>query len=146
MNVGKDIATAFGFPGGSRYAINLPGDVVSSGLPNISSNVQGYAPLGDADYVPLLDQNNTFQYMGSVSWLKGAHSIKFGAGVIRRQVSEGQSSHPRGNAYISSTDPALPGSGNDLAVLLSGLTTQVTRGYTVGARIPLVGALGLYAG
>lgn len=132
VNVGKDIATAFGFPSGSSaYAINLTGDQVSSGLPNISSNIQGYAPLGDADYVPLLDQNNTFQYLGAVSWVHGRHDFKFGAGVIRRQVSEGQSSHPRGNAYISSNDPALPGAGNDLAVLLNGLTTQVTRGYTV---------------
>jgi outer membrane receptor protein involved in Fe transport len=132
VNVGKDIATAFGFPSGSSaYAINLAGDQVSSGLPNISSNIQGYAPLGDADYVPLLDQNNTFQYLGAVSWVRGRHDFKFGAGVIRRQVSEGQSSHPRGNAYISGNDPAFPGAGNDLAVLLNGLTTQVTRGYTV---------------
>jgi Carboxypeptidase regulatory-like domain/TonB dependent receptor len=132
VNVGKEVATAFGFPGGSSaYAVNLPGDPVSSGLPNISSNVQGYAQLGDADYVPLHDQNNSFQYMGSVSWLRGDHSIKFGAGVIRRQGTQAQSSHPRGNATISSTDPALPGAGNDLAVLLSGLATSVTRGYTI---------------
>ncbi|HEY1896657.1 MAG TPA: TonB-dependent receptor [Terracidiphilus sp.] len=132
VNVGKDIATSFGFPGSSSpYAVNLPGDIVSSGLPNISSSIQGYAPLGDADYVPLLDQNNTFQYLGSLSWVKGRHTIKMGAGVIRRQVSEGQSSHPRGNAYISGNDPALPGAGNDLAVLLNGLTTSVSRGYTV---------------
>ena len=69
--------------------------------------------------------------MGSVSWVRGTHNIKIGAGVIRRQVSELQSSHPRGNAYINGSDPALPGSGNDLAVLLNGLTTQVSRGYTV---------------
>lgn len=132
VNIGKGIATAFGFPSGSSpYAINLSGDQVSSGLPNISSSIQGYAPLGDADYVPLLDQNNTFQYLGAVSWVHGRHDFKFGAGVIRRQVSEGQSSHPRGNAYISGNDPALPGAGNDLAVLLNGLATQVSRGYTV---------------
>jgi hypothetical protein len=132
VNVGKEAATAFGFPGGSsQYAVNLSGDTVSSGLPNITSNVQGYAALGDADYVPLHDQNNSFQYMGSVSWLKGAHSIKIGAGVIRRQGTQAQSAHPRGNATISSTDPAIPGAGNDLAVLLSGLATSVTRGYTI---------------
>jgi hypothetical protein len=132
VNVGKEVATAFGFPSGSSpYAINLTGDQVSSGLPNISSSVQGYAALGDADYVPLHDQNNSFQYLGSISWLKGAHSFKMGAGVIRRQGTQAQSSHPRGNAYISSTDPALPGAGNDLAVLLSGLTTSVSRGYTI---------------
>jgi outer membrane receptor protein involved in Fe transport len=133
VNIGKNVASAFGFPSTGNYAINLGSDPVSSGLPNISSNIQGYAPLGDADYVPLLDQNNTFEYLGSVSWLKGRHSFKMGAGVIRRQVSEGQSSHPRGNAYISSDDPSLPGAGNDLAVLLNGLTTQVTRGYTVNS-------------
>ena len=63
--------------------------MVISGLPNITSNVQGYAPLGDADYVPLHDQNN-LPVHGSVSWIKGAHSIKMGAGVIRRQGTQAQ--------------------------------------------------------
>ena len=130
VNVGKEVATTFGFPGSGPYAVNLAGDVVSSGLPNISF-AQPYGALGDADYVPLLDQNNTFQYEGSLSWQKGAHSIKFGASLIRRQVSEGQSSHPRGNASVNSQDPGLEGSGNDLAVLLTGQATSVTRGYTV---------------
>jgi hypothetical protein len=130
VNVGKDVATTFGFPGSGAYAVNLPGDVVSSGLPNISFT-QPYGALGDADYVPLLDQNNSFQYMGALSWLKGAHNIKFGASLIRRQVSEGQSSHPRGNASVNSQDTSLEGAGNDLAVLLTGQATSVTRGYTV---------------
>ncbi len=130
VNVGKDVATTFGFPGSGSYAVNLAGDAVSSGLPNISFT-QPYGALGDADYVPLLDQNNTFQYTGSISWLKGAHSVKFGASLIRRQVSEGQSSHPRGNASINNQDTTLEGTGNDLAVLLTGLATSVTRGYTV---------------
>lgn len=130
VNVGKDVATTFGFPSSGPYAINLPGDVVSSGLPNISFT-QPYGALGDADYVPLLDQNNTFQYMGSLSWFKGSQSIKVGASLIRRQVSEGQSSHPRGNATVNSQDTSLQGSGNDMAVLLTGQATSVTRGYTV---------------
>jgi hypothetical protein len=130
VNVGKEVATTFGFPGSGPNAVNLPGDTVSSGLPNISFT-QPYGALGDADFVPLLDQNNTFQYMGSLSWLKGAHSIKFGASLIRRQASEGQSAHPRGSATVNSQDTALEGSGNDMAVLLTGLATSVTRGYTV---------------
>jgi hypothetical protein len=130
VNVGTSAATTFGFPGSGPYAVNLPGDLVSSGLPNIAFT-QPYGALGDADYVPLLDQNNTFQYMGSVSWLKGSHSIKVGAGLIRRQVSEGQSAHPRGNSSVNSQDPALLGAGNDMAVLLTGLATNVSRGYTV---------------
>jgi outer membrane receptor protein involved in Fe transport len=136
INVGIDAATAFGFPGGSSpYAVNLPGDLVSSGLPNIQFGVQGYSALGDADYVPLHDQNNSFQYLGAVSWIKGAHSFKFGAGVIRRQGTQAQSAHPRGYATVNSNDPTLPGggtagSGNDLAVLLNGLTTSTARSYS----------------
>jgi hypothetical protein len=131
VNAGVDAATTFGFPGGSSaYAINLPGDVVSSGLPNISFT-QPYSALGDADYVPLQDKDNTFQYMGSVSWLKGSHSIKFGANLFRRQVFEGQSSHPRGSSSVDNQDTGLLGTGNDLAVLLTGQAQSVTRAYQV---------------
>jgi hypothetical protein len=132
INVGTDAATAFGFPSGSSaYAINLPNDLVSSGLPNIQFSVQGYSALGDADYVPLHDQNNSFHYTESISWIKGTHSFKFGAGIIRRQGTQAQSAHPRGYAQINSNDPTLPGAGNDLAVLLSGLTTTTARSYSI---------------
>ena len=131
LNVGKEFATQFGFPGtSSPYAINLPGDAVSSGLPNISFT-QPYSSLGDADYVPLLDKDNTFQYVGQVSWLKGPHSLKFGFSIFRRQVLESQSSHPRGNSTVDNQDPDLLGTGNDMAVLLTGQAQSATRGYQV---------------
>ena len=125
VNAGKAVATAFGFPCNATSCVNLPGDVVSSGLPNISFS-QPYGALGDADYVPLLDQNNTFQYMGAVSWLKGAHSLKIGAGLIRRQVSDTQSAHPRGLINIQDSY-----TGNSLGDLLTDQAANVTRSYTV---------------
>jgi hypothetical protein len=144
INVGIAAATAFGFPGGSSaYAVNLPNDLVSSGLPNIQFSSNGYSALGDADYVPLHDQNNSFQYTGALSWIKGLHSFKFGAGIIRRQGTQAQSAHPRGYAQINSLDPNISGGtfvdpntgnkviGNDLAVLLNGLTTTTARSYTI---------------
>ncbi|MGA7522813.1 MAG: TonB-dependent receptor [Acidobacteriaceae bacterium] len=126
VNQGKDISTEFGFPCNAASCVNLPGDSPSSGLLSFSPDSQPYAALGDASYVPLLDQNNTFQYMAAYSLLKGPNSFKFGASLIRRQVSEGQSPNPRGlaNAYGTVT-------GNDLADLLEGYVSQVDRAYTI---------------
>jgi hypothetical protein len=140
VNSGQATADLFGFPAGT---VNVPGDEISSGIPNIAFNSQGYAGLGDADWVPLIDLNNTFQYLGAVSWVRGKHIFKLGAGVLRRQALDIQSGEPRGDASINSLDPNIPGGavynadgsvkhyGNDLAVLLSGLATDITRGYTV---------------
>ena len=126
VNEGKDISTEFGFPCNGTSCVNLPGDQTSSGLLSFWPLSQPYAALGDASYVPLLDQNNTFQYMGSYSLLKGPHSFKFGVSVIRRQVSEGQSPNPRGLATAFGT-----ATGNDLADLLLNYVTEVNRAYTI---------------
>jgi len=39
---------------------------------------------------------NDFQYSGSLIWNRGRHSIKLGAGLIRRQVNRQQSFAGRG--------------------------------------------------
>ncbi len=127
VNSGKATATAFGFPCNAISCVNLPGDVVSSGLPNLNFS-QPYGALGDADYVPLTDLNNTFQYRGSLSWVKGSHSLKFGAGLIRRQALGGQSAHPRGNITIQGNY-----TGNSLGDLLTDQAAEVQRTYTVEA-------------
>src|SRR5260370_33431015 len=43
--------------------------------------------LGDDRFVPILDINNVFQEQGSLAWTKGTHNVKFGAGMIRRQLN-----------------------------------------------------------
>ena len=125
VNAGQAVATTFGFPCTATSCVNLPGDVVSSGLPNLSFS-QPYGALGDADYVPLLDQNNTFQYLGTVSWQRGTHNIKMGGGILRRQVSEGQSAHPRGSINFQTSY-----TGNSLGDLLTDQAANVARNYTV---------------
>lgn len=132
VNQGKAVSTAFGFPCNGTSCVNLPNDVPSSGLMAITFNTDGYSPLGDAAYVPLLDQNNTFQYAGSLSWVKGPHTVKMGGSIIRRQVSEGQSPYPRGfmqdNGDLTTT-PDHPG--NPIADMLSDYASQVQRAYTI---------------
>ena len=125
VNVGKDVATAFGFPCNDTSCVNLPGDITSSGLPNISFS-QPYGALGDADYVPLIELNNTFEYQGTVSWQKGKHSMKMGGGLIRRQAQSAQSAHPRGSINIQDSY-----TGNSLGDLLTNQAANVTRAYTV---------------
>jgi hypothetical protein len=125
VNAGKSVANTFGFPCNSVSCVNVAGDAASMGLPNVNFD-QGYGAMGDADYVPLLDQNNTFQYTGSLSWLKGAHSVKMGAGLIRRQGSVGQSAHPRGQMQFNHNL-----TGNDMGDMLSDYATTVTRVETI---------------
>ena len=121
VNVGKSVATDFGFPS----TVNLPGQVLTSGLPPVSFT-QGYGPLGDAGYVPLQILDNTFQYMGSVMWLKGAHSFKMGAGLLRRQGTYEQSSTARGMITFQASY-----TGNSLGDLLTNQAAQLNRAETV---------------
>jgi hypothetical protein len=119
VNVGQNSANAFGFPCSAGACVNIAGYIATTGLPNVNFN-QGYGGLGDADYVPLLNQNNTFEYVGSLSWLRHGHSVKFGGSAIRRQGSLEQSAHPRGQIFDTGYLSALQTNsiGNSLADML----------------------------
>ena len=93
VNDGKNTATDLGFPCNSISCVNL-GDTQTYGLPRLL--IQGFQELGDAIFVPLLQFDNTFQYSGALTWTKGAHNVKFGASLIRRQFSIVQSASARG--------------------------------------------------
>ena len=125
VNVGKSVATDFGYPCTPTNCVNLPGDVLTSGLPPVSFT-QGYSPMGDAGFIPLQILDNTFQYMGSVSWLKGAHSLKMGGGLIRRQGTYVQSVSARGSITFQASY-----TGNSLGDLLTNQAAQLTRAETV---------------
>src|SRR5579863_6019546 len=126
VNQGKSVSTSFGFPCTAISCVNLPSDNPSSGLMAWTANADGYSPLGDAAYVPLLDQNNTFQYVGALSWIKGNHSVKMGGSLIRRQVSEGQSPFPRG--FMQDNGDLT---GNPIGDMLSDYASQVQRSNTL---------------
>ena len=57
----------------------------NSGIPAI--NVPGFADMGDSDiFQPQIRKNNTFQFTDNLVWVKGRHSLKFGADVRRLQL------------------------------------------------------------
>jgi hypothetical protein len=133
VNGGNDVATQIGFPCTEQSCINLPGNNATAGLPMIYIIGSPYQSLGDTIFLPLTTIDNSFIYNGSLSWVHGAHSFKFGGGVIRRQMAADQSSYPRGlYLLIPGFDAFIPGAtGSAMGDLLTGHMTNVQRGNTL---------------
>ncbi|MBB5342307.1 TonB-dependent receptor [Tunturibacter empetritectus] len=77
------------------------------GQPNVNTPISdstGLAPivvvtgasLGGVLFQPLKDQDNTFQYLGTLTYTHGDHNFKIGGNFIRRQLTSFQSSYPEG--------------------------------------------------
>ena len=55
------------------------------GIPAI--NVPGYADLGDSDiFQPFVRRNHTFQFTDNLVWVRGRHTLKFGADLRRLRL------------------------------------------------------------
>jgi hypothetical protein len=122
-NSGTNAATALGFPNNINY-----GPLDSSGLPLI--NIPNLAPLGDSNFVPIVDVSNTFEENGTVSYTRGAHSLTFGASLIRRQARNVQSSNGVGNINFGLQEDngsTQQDSINNLATFLVGAFTSEGR-------------------
>jgi hypothetical protein len=72
----NDWAAETGFKGGT----NNP---VAAGPPYIA--LTGYLPIGPAYDIPKIWAFNNYQYAATVTWIRGAHSFKFGADALRMQ-------------------------------------------------------------
>jgi len=122
-NSGTNAATALGFPNNINF-----GPLDSSGLPLI--NIPNLAPLGDSNFVPIVDVSNTFEENGTLSYTHGSHSIKFGAALIRRQARNVQSSNGVGNINFGLQEDngaTQQDSINNLATFLVGAFTAEGR-------------------
>ena len=98
LNAGSDAATkALGFPCNSVSCVNF-GPLTASGIPNatVIGPAITYANLGDAVFLPIIYYDTTFQYSGVLTWTKGSQSIRFGASLIRRRATQGQSNSANG--------------------------------------------------
>ncbi len=114
LNYGTAVNTAFGQPG-----INL--DTTTSGLS--PTTIAGLADLGDGAFIPILDIDNTFQEQGALTINRGAHSIKVGAALIRRQATNLQNNYGNGNYGFNAINKDATG----LASLLQGTFNNVQR-------------------
>ena len=114
LNYGEAVNTAFGQPN-----VNL--GVNTSGLS--PATVQNLADLGDGSFIPIKDVDNTFQYQGSITINRGAHNIKIGAALIRRQALNFQNNYGIGSWGFNT----INGDPTGLAALLQGNYFSVQR-------------------
>jgi hypothetical protein len=103
----------------------------TSGMAQISAS-GGYRSMGDGGYIPLITFNNLFQPAGSILWARGAHSIKIGGDLRRRQVAQFQSANGQGSFSFNANftmDPSglVKNSGNSVASLLTGYPASTSR-------------------
>jgi hypothetical protein len=65
--------------------IARPPGATNRGIPAI--NVPGYADLGDSDiFQPFVRRNHTFQFTDNLVWVRGRHTLKFGADLRRLRL------------------------------------------------------------
>ena len=69
-------------------------DRAAWGPPNIS--ITGMASVGCFQYSPSRPKTNTYQYMDTLAWTKGTHSLKVGADVRRSHMNGIQFPNARG--------------------------------------------------
>ena len=122
LNYGSSPDTTVGF------GPNMNFNTLSNFLTPVG--IGGFNDLGDGAYVPLQDIDNTYQYLGNVSYTVGNHSMKFGVSYIRRQARNVQSAFAAGQyGFGLATDACAPGTGYNAAG--SGCTTAATSAQTL---------------
>jgi len=100
LDFGKNINTAFGQPN-----INVSPRTAELGLITVSQGAS--SNLGS--HPPIIYLENTYQYEGMLNYTRGKHSIKIGAGVIRRQDTITQTDSANGTWTFSTFSTLLSG-------------------------------------
>jgi outer membrane receptor protein involved in Fe transport len=117
INYGQDVSSAIGLENA-----NTPAAPNTTGLAPTYFLSGGYANLGDSYFSPIIDTNNTFAYNGSLIYMHGAHNIRGGAQIIRRQLNYFQSQYPLGLLFFAGL------TGNAAEDMLTGLPLGYDRG------------------
>jgi hypothetical protein len=97
LNYGSNAATTLGL-----VDANL--DARSSALTPMI--VGPYAELGEGNYEPISDIDDTYQYNGTLSWSHGAHTVQAGATLLRRQFNNFESSQGVGQYTFTGSNVA----------------------------------------
>src|SRR5215475_6688660 len=99
-----------------------------------------YQGTGQSRSLPIFRRENTFIYSDSLTLTRGAHSLKFGGEVRRRQITEYQTNRGNGRFNFNPNLTNLPGvgnTGNSMASFLLGYATLIEQDFTlawIGAR------------
>jgi hypothetical protein len=79
-------------PGPALIPGSITDPVVAGGFPGIT--IDGYfgggglGRIGSPDFLPKFQHTNQFEFIDSLSWLRGSHALKFGADIIAPMKNE----------------------------------------------------------
>jgi Carboxypeptidase regulatory-like domain/TonB dependent receptor len=110
LNYGQNASAKLDIPNVYNPSYPTTNVLLTIGGPSFSWN-----QMGDAPTVPLFVTDNTFQYAGSVTLTRGAHNLKVGAGIIRRQVSAFDNGNGAGLFAFVGSPPYFDSRANFLA-------------------------------
>ncbi len=95
LNYGKNFGNALG-------VLRFERRLVYIGVAKLRRD-QAFATLGASTSLPLYDRDSIYQYAGSLTQVRGRHTLKYGAVLIRRQIyNEEPSSGPGTFSFTSS--------------------------------------------
>ena len=100
------------------------------GVPNLAFT--NFAGLNDV--TPILRRDQSFIYSDTANWTHGKHTLRFGGDFRRIQQNPRTDSNARGTFIFTgfaTANPAVPGSGFDLADFLLGLPQQASAQFGV---------------
>jgi hypothetical protein len=130
---GNDFGTNFG------SVLGIPGlngpDQRQSGFPDVTFN--GYSQFGIPNWMPLFRTDENYTTSTSLSWNKGAHSLRFGFDSVRFHLNHWQpelsNGGPRGALDFNGQVTALNGGAaptqfNSYAQFLLGYSNEVQKG------------------
>ena len=128
-NQGTDITNKLGIQCITTACVNaehITEGIVGSGLSTIAvsglNSAGAWSNIGDTSFIPLLEFDTTFQYMGQLTWNHNAHSVRTGLSLIRRRATIGQSNNPQGTFTFNGSYTGVAGGD-----LLEGLDSTLSR-------------------
>ena len=121
-NAGIDFAGQSGLQGVTR-------DLSKAGYPTFNFS-DAYTTMGDPQTL-VTRRNNSFDLFSTLSWIRGAHSMKFGGYIYRLRFNPRNSPNTRGSFIYTprySSSAAGLGNGNAFADFLLGYPSTATVG------------------
>ncbi len=123
LGYGMNIPNALGMSN-----VNLPGVVGTSGMTQFL--VSGFASLGSAGYLPILNTYNVLQFNGALTLIRGNHTLKIGGAVIHRESDIMGNYYPTGVAVffqLPSLAAYFPHLAYGPAAMLAGEPLEIVR-------------------
>ncbi|MCW5983006.1 MAG: TonB-dependent receptor [Bryobacteraceae bacterium] len=129
----EDVSAVSGDALGNELGVpNANGHPLQSVFPIFSP--AGYTGIGHSRSLPIYRRSNTYQLSDNMTFTTGPHTLKFGAAIVRRQITEYQTNRGNGRFNFS---PAFTdsrqggGTGHSMASFLLGYANLIEQDYTL---------------